>query len=122
MRTITTAQLKEKIGTRRKFALVNVLPEMYFKAKHIPGSINMPVDDIEKEAGKKLPDKSMEIVVYCASSTCHASPTAAMKLKALGYSNVIEFEGGLKGWEDSGYAFGGTDFKEVKKMGDDCCC
>ncbi|MGH8680469.1 MAG: hypothetical protein ACREVP_03055 [Burkholderiales bacterium] len=35
-----------------------------------------------------LPDKSAEIVVYCASSTCQNSHIAARRLEQAGYANV----------------------------------
>ncbi len=57
---------------------------------------------MEAEAPRKLP-KDKEIVVYCASFECRASPAAARKLEELGYTRVLEYEGGLADWRDAGY-------------------
>ena len=70
--------------------------------------INIPVDEIEKSAPNELQDKNKEIIVYCASTECQASPRAAKKLEELGYSNVTDYEAGVAGWQDAGYQFEGN--------------
>ena len=49
--------------------LVNVMPKEAFEAGHIPGSINLPVAEIEKCALQILPEMTREIAVYCAGPT-----------------------------------------------------
>ncbi|MCH8003608.1 MAG: rhodanese-like domain-containing protein, partial [Nanoarchaeota archaeon] len=71
----------------------------------IKTSINIPVDEIENRSSSDLPDKSKEIVVYCASTDCQASPRAGKKLEELGYTNVVDYEAGIAGWQDAGYEF-----------------
>lgn len=48
-------------------------------------------------------DKSAKIVVYCSSLECDASPTAAKNLDEAGFTEVYEFEGGMKEWKEAGY-------------------
>ena len=105
MKTVTVKELKEKIDSGEGFKLVDVLPKKSFDAQHIPKSINISGDELEDKAPKELPDKNEEIVVYCASKTCQASPNAARKLEEMGYTNVIDFDDGLAGWQDAGYKF-----------------
>ena len=109
MKTITAQQIKQKMDTNQDFVLVNVLSEESFARHHVPGSITIPVDQIEERAAAELPDKNREIIVYCANLGCQASPTAAKKLEAMGYTNVADFEEGLQGWKDAGYAFEGSE-------------
>jgi hypothetical protein len=45
--------------------LVNVLPREEFDQARIPGSISLPVTDLESKAAQVLPDRSGEVVVYC---------------------------------------------------------
>lgn len=97
---------------------VNVLSEGMHNKDHIPGSINIPVDDIEELAPKVLPDKSQHIVVYCANADCSASPKAAQKLESMGYENVYDFEGGLEEWNEKKEEC--CKSKEDKEGG--CCC
>lgn len=105
MKTITVKELKEKIDSDEKFKLIDVLSKDSFDAQHIPKSINIPGSELEERSTKELPDKNEEIVVYCASKTCQASPNAVRKLEELGYTNVTDFEDGLAGWQDAGFEF-----------------
>jgi len=107
MKTISAEELKKKIDAKEDFVLVNVLSKDSFEARHVPTSISIPVDEIENRASSELPDKNKEIVVYCASTDCHASPRAAKKLEELSYTNVVDYEAGIAGWQDAGYEFEG---------------
>ena len=49
--------------------IVNVLPREAFLAGHIPGSISLPVAEINERAGSILPGLSQEVAVYCANPT-----------------------------------------------------
>jgi len=105
MKTINAEELKKKIDTKEDFILVDVLGKESYEARHVPTAINIPVDEIENRASSELPDKNKEIVVYCASTDCQASPRAAKKLVELGYTNVVDYEAGIAGWQDVGYEF-----------------
>ena len=108
MKTISAEELKKKIDAKEEFVLVDVLSKESFEGKHVPTSINIPVDEIENKSSSELADKNQEIVVYCASTDCHASPNAAKKVEELGYTNVVDFEAGIAGWQDAGYEFEGN--------------
>ncbi|MEA2036810.1 MAG: rhodanese-like domain-containing protein [Nanoarchaeota archaeon] len=98
MKTLKKEHLKEMIDKKEDMVLVNVLPKEYFGKQHIPGSINIPVEDkdFDKKVMEHMPDKSKKVVVYCANSECQASPNAAKKLEQMGYTNVYDYEGGIK--------------------------
>lgn len=53
------------------------------------------------------------IVTYCANSNCPKSKIAADKLKGLGYTNVLEFSGGIEEWKTAEYPL------ETKAVGED---
>jgi len=108
MKIVSPKELKEKIDAKGDFELIDVLSKESFEGQHVPGSKSIPVDEIEERAPKELTDKNKEIIVYCASETCHASPTAAKALEEMGYTNVIEFKSGLAGWKEAGYDFEGA--------------
>lgn len=107
MQTITTEELRRKIEEEQDFALVNVLSRESFESQHIPGSISIPLDELEDEAPERF-GQDDDIVVYCASKACQASPKAAEMLEELGFTNVKDYERGLKGWEESGGSFEGS--------------
>lgn len=49
--------------------LVDVLPREAFEGEHIPGSISLPLEEINERARQTLPLLIQDIVVYCASFT-----------------------------------------------------
>ncbi len=97
--TIDRDALKEKLDSDDEFVLVNVLSPEQFEEQHIPGSINIPLDQVEEEFPARF-DRDEKIVVYCASPSCEASPKAAQKLEAMGFSDVTDYEGGMTDWAD----------------------
>ena len=101
--TIDARELRERLSGDDRPVLVNALAREAFEDERIPGSISVPVGD----AVRVVPDllaKDQPIVVYCASRNCTASPTLAQKLVDLGYTEVLDFEGGIEEWEGAGFA------------------
>lgn len=61
---ITAKQLKAKIDAGENLMLLNSLSDIEFKDKHIPGSINIPLQELM--IAKNLPkNKNQLIVTYC---------------------------------------------------------
>ena len=63
--TIGRDELKAKIDRGDKLALIEALPEEYFRRGHLPGAVNVPMDRVRELAPKLVPDKSADVVVYC---------------------------------------------------------
>lgn len=105
---ISTDELKELMDKGSSFVLINTLDHEAYEKRHICGSINMPVEEIGKEAKDKLGEDE-QIVVYCSGPTCKASKIAADKLSELGFENVRRYEGGIKKWQEAGYCMEGTE-------------
>jgi len=53
----------------RALAIVDVMPKETFADGHIPGSINLPVAEVEARARETLSNFAQEIGVYCAGPT-----------------------------------------------------
>jgi Rhodanese-related sulfurtransferase len=106
--TITADDLKDALESERPPVLINVLSRDAHEARHIPGSVNVPVDDIDR-VEDLVPNKDEPIVVYCANADCTASPAAAQTLEEMGYTNVTDFEDGYAGWRRAGYPLVGTE-------------
>lgn len=100
--TMTREDLKSKLDRGERFKLVNVLSPASFEHGHIPRSINVPLQELEERA-PSLWSRDEEIVVYCGSFECTASPTAARTLEKLGFTKVVDYEGGMADWRDAGY-------------------
>ena len=67
--TISRDELKTKIDGRDSFVLVETLPAASYHHAHLPGAINLPPDHVTQLAQTLLPDKTADIVVYCAKPT-----------------------------------------------------
>ena len=67
--TISRDELKAKMDRGDKFILVETLPKEYYLHTHLPGAINLPPDKVKELAATLLPDKTADIVVYCAKFT-----------------------------------------------------
>ncbi len=63
-RNISREELKEKMDRGDEFFLVDTLEEQYYRHSHLPGAINIPLEEIER-APEEISDKGAEIVVYC---------------------------------------------------------
>ncbi len=105
MKTIQIGELVTVMDSGVDMALVDVLDKEDYQKSHIPGAINVPVDDenFEENFQKAVPDKTKMVVVYCGSKQCPKSPKAAQKIDDLGYEEVLDYEEGKKGWKDAGF-------------------
>lgn len=65
--------------------LVDVRSPGEFAGGNVPGSINLPLDEIEQRSGELDPQRW--VVVFCASGT--RSALARLKLKRLGFGKVL---------------------------------
>lgn len=106
--TISTEALKDALGSETPPVLINTLPRDAHEAKHIPGSVSVPVDDLDR-VEDLVPNKDEPIVVYCANADCDASPKAAETLEEMGYTNVTDFEDGYAGWRQAGHPLVGEE-------------
>ena len=107
--TIDRRELEQKLEHERPdnddprlgYALVNVLGREAFEREHIPGSIHIPQGEEDGFEARFEPEK--EIVVYCASRACDASPRAAAELARRGFHRVRDYEGGMADWKEAGH-------------------
>jgi|SRR3989344_7993038 len=100
---ITTKDLKQKVDNKEDFALVEVLGPETFAEFHLPGAVNVPVDDtFEAGIQKAVPSKDKMVVVYCRDIECHASAKATKRMELLGYKNIFEYHDGKEGWRAQG--------------------
>jgi rhodanese-related sulfurtransferase len=106
--TIDRETLKAKLDRGDDFRLVEVLAEGEFERLHIKGAENIPFGKVIEEAKRRF-DTDDEIIVYCADPECKASPKAAQKLEAFGFTNVKEYPGGKQEWSEAGYPVEGRE-------------
>ena len=98
---ITRAELKAKMDRGDDFVLVEALSQKHYESSHLPGAINLPYEFVD-EAGKVLPNKKAEIVVYCMNSECVTSSEEARELEEMGYERVLHYAAGKQDWIKAG--------------------
>jgi rhodanese-related sulfurtransferase len=82
--------------------IVDALPAASYAAAHIPGALNLPPELVATRARDLLPDRGVEIVVYCGSLTCERSEQVVRELNELGYPNVRDYRAGISDWIEAG--------------------
>ena len=103
MQTITRDALKARMDQDGDVVLIEALPMEYWKKAHLPGAINIPVDEaFEEKVRQAVPDKSTTVITYCANAECPASRKAAERLEALGYEDVYDYVEGKADWQEAG--------------------
>jgi rhodanese-related sulfurtransferase len=102
VQVITCQELQARLAAAKPPIVLEALPEKYYRQGHLPGALHMPHDQVDSLAPGMLPDKSAQIVVYCANAQCQNSHIAAHRLSVLGYTNVSVYAGGKKDWEEAG--------------------
>lgn len=101
VRETNVAEVRKKIDSREKFALVDVREESEFAKDHLPGAIHLGKGVIERDIEVRIPDLNAEIVLYCGGG--FRSALAADNLQKMGYKNVISMDGGIRDWREKGY-------------------
>lgn len=105
MQTMTRENLHRWMDQGQNFVLVETLPAKHFRKAHLPGAINVPVDDARfaEKIRNAAPQNERPIVVYCADSDCPESVTAARVLDRMGYRAVFDYAAGKAAWREAGY-------------------
>ncbi len=101
VRTTTREELKGWMDRYEDFVLVDVRSLEDYECGHIPGAINIPLEEIHKRA-EKLLSRRDRVVVYSTNSRSTRSSKAAKELAGLGFK-VWDYEGGLDDWKEGGY-------------------
>jgi rhodanese-related sulfurtransferase/DNA-binding transcriptional ArsR family regulator len=87
---------------RARMGLVTVLdvrPPEEYAAGHLPGAVNLPVEDIARHL-KQLP-KGREVIAYCRGPYCLLSVDAVALLRKKGYK-ARRLEDGFPEWKAAG--------------------
>src|SRR5260370_10540375 len=99
--SVTPAQVRCALLLRDELVLLDLRHEAAYATGHPLFAANMAADRIALEAETRLPRKDVSIVVYDAGEGL--VPQAADRLRALGYTNVRQLDGGLQAWHSAGY-------------------
>src|ERR1700687_5523288 len=99
--SLTPSQVRCALLLRDEIALLDLRHEAGYATGHPLFAANMAAERIALEAETRLPRKDVPVVVYDAGEGLVAE--AAERLVALGYTNVLQLDGGLQAWQAAGY-------------------
>ena len=101
VRETTIAEVKAKLDRGEALLLVDVREESEYAKDHLPGAIHLGKGIIERDIEERVPDTAAPLVLYCGGA--FRSALAADNLQAMGYTNVLSMDGGIRAWRDKGY-------------------
>ncbi|HHV32290.1 MAG TPA: rhodanese-like domain-containing protein [Clostridiales bacterium] len=94
-RTITHEEARQRLISGSPL-LLDVRTKEEYVAVHIPGSVLLPLNELESKISALAPEKGREIIVYCRSGARAAA--ACSHLTELGYTDVSTM-GGICDWK-----------------------
>src|SRR5437879_2926105 len=94
---VTPAELSRQAP---KPVIVDVREKQETDAGMLPGAKAVPRGFLELRIEETVPDRSADVVLYCAGGT--RSLLAARTLKEMGYTRVRSMAGGFGAWKDAG--------------------
>ena len=97
--SVSAAFVKKLVDNPDGSVIVDARParKKYDKG-HVPGAINIPNTFFDKQVDKLPADKDTRLIFYCGGNKCPLSVKSATKAKALGYTDVMLFQGGYPAW------------------------
>ena len=88
LRRMGQVSSKDALEHLRNGALViDVRTPGEFNSGHLPGAINLPLDEIETSLPRRVKDKNQVLLLHCQSGM--RSGVAKKKLKGMGYANAF---------------------------------
>jgi molybdopterin/thiamine biosynthesis adenylyltransferase/rhodanese-related sulfurtransferase len=100
-REIEVEGARERLAQPYAPLLLDVRTERERRVSHIPGSVHLPMAEVESRIHEIEPDSSRPIITYCA--TGRRSLDILPTLAALGYENGTSLAGGIVAWQARGY-------------------
>ena len=67
--------------------VIDVRTAAEFNAGHLPGAINIPIDELEQNLPRRVGDKNQVLLLHCLSGT--RSGVAKRQLNGMGYPNAF---------------------------------
>ena len=80
-------------------SVVDVRPPREYEAGHLPGAVNIPLEELEQHLNELKPDQ--EIVAYCRGPHCVLAFDAVARLREAGLK-ARRLDGGLPEWRLEG--------------------
>ena len=100
---VSPEELKQRMDEGDKPQILDVREQDEVQHGILPGAKHLGRAHFESRVEDVIPDKSAEVVLYCATGV--RSAFSGQVMKELGYSKVFHMSGGFVRWKDLGYTF-----------------
>lgn len=97
---ISVEQLSADLSKKADIVLLDVRTEDEYEAGHIQGARWLPRGKLEYSIQDIVANPDASIVLYCNSGA--RSALATLTLLGMGYTDVVDLDGGFKAWVTSG--------------------
>jgi molybdopterin/thiamine biosynthesis adenylyltransferase/rhodanese-related sulfurtransferase len=100
-REITAAEARERLDRTDAPLLIDVRTDRERRVASIPGSVHLPMNDVESRLSEVAPDPNRPIITFCATGA--RSLRILPAFSALGYDDAVSMSGGIVAWQALGY-------------------
>lgn len=94
------ATVLARVKKGEKLLLVDTREDNEWAKGRIAGAIHLGKGIIERDVEATIPDKNVEIILYCGGG--FRSALSADNLQKMGYTNAVSMDGGWRGWTEAG--------------------
>ncbi|MCO6411393.1 MAG: rhodanese-like domain-containing protein [Thiogranum sp.] len=104
---ISAGELNRQLAAQAPPQIVDVRTRAEWRRSHIPGAVNVPIQELKQRLGSLQLDAARPIVAICLSA--HRSIPAVRLLQVRGFDNAVQLQGGMLAWWKQNYPATGVD-------------
>lgn len=93
---ISASELSQRLAAQAPPQIVDVRTRAEWRRSHIPGAVNVPIQELKHRLGSLQLDAARPVVAICLSA--HRSIPAVRLLQARGFNNAVQLQGGMFAW------------------------
>ena len=98
IKQVTASQMPEVLKRNAKAKLIDIREESEFAAGHVKGAEWIGKGILERDIEEKHPDRGEPLYLYCGGG--FRSALSAENLQKMGYTNVVNVDGGWRALKD----------------------
>jgi rhodanese-related sulfurtransferase len=98
--TLAQSLLLERLNSGEAPLLVDVRTPGEFESGHVPGAINIPLQDLQRRLRELRPYRDTELVLYCETGV--RAGHAGRLLEQQGFTELRALEGHMSAWRGAG--------------------
>ncbi|MEZ5404953.1 MAG: rhodanese-like domain-containing protein [Verrucomicrobiia bacterium] len=101
IKELTMAEVRVHLERNPQARLIDVREDHEWKESHAERAMHLGRGIIERDIVAQVPDKTMELILYCGGG--YRSALVAANLQMMGYQKVFSLVGGFRAIQESGY-------------------